>query len=34
MREYLAAHPVVAPVIEGRATATDAPSTLLSQLEG
>jgi S-sulfosulfanyl-L-cysteine sulfohydrolase len=34
MREYLAAHPMVAPVIESRATATDAPSTLLSQLEG
>ena len=34
MREYLAAHPMVAPVIEQRATATDAPSTLLSQLEG
>jgi S-sulfosulfanyl-L-cysteine sulfohydrolase len=34
MREYLAAHPVVAPVVEGRVTATDAPSSLLSQLEG
>ncbi len=34
MRDYLAAHPMVAPVIENRATATDAPSTLLSQLEG
>jgi 2',3'-cyclic-nucleotide 2'-phosphodiesterase (5'-nucleotidase family) len=34
VREYLAAHPVVSPKIEGRATATDAPSTLLSQLEG
>ena len=34
MREYLAEHPMVAPVIEKRATATDAPSTLLSQLEG
>jgi len=34
MREYLAAHPMVSPVIEKRATATDAPSTLLSQLEG
>ena len=34
MREYLAAHPMVSPVIENRATATDAPSTLLSQLEG
>lgn len=34
MREYLAAHPMVAPRIEDRAVATDAPSTLLSQLEG
>ena len=34
MREYLAAHPMVAPVIENRATATDASSALLSQLEG
>ena len=34
LREYLAAHPVVAPVVEGRVTATDAPSSLLSQLEG
>ena len=34
VREYLAAHPMVSPKIEGRATATDAPSTLLSQLEG
>ena len=34
MREYLAAHPMVSPVIENRATATDAASTLLSQLEG
>lgn len=34
VREYLAVHPMVAPQIEGRATATDAPSTLLSQLEG
>jgi len=34
MREYLAAHPLVSPVIEKRSTATDAPSTLLSQLEG
>lgn len=34
MREYLAAHPMVAPVIEKRATATDASSALLSQLEG
>ena len=34
MREYLAAYPIVAPVIENRATATDAASNLLSQLEG
>ncbi len=34
VRDYLAAHPMVAPKIEGRITATDAPSTLLSQLEG
>ena len=32
--EYLAAHSPVAPVVEGRAVATDAPATLLSQLEG
>ena len=32
--EYLSAHSPVAPVIEGRAVATDAPATLLSQLEG
>lgn len=34
VRSYLSAHPMVAPKIEQRATATDAPSTLLSQLEG
>jgi S-sulfosulfanyl-L-cysteine sulfohydrolase len=34
VREYLAVHPLVEPKIEGRAIATDAPSTLLSQLEG
>lgn len=34
MREYLAVHSPVSPRIEGRITATDAPSTLLSQLEG
>ncbi|HJZ76094.1 MAG TPA: hypothetical protein VKE51_30370 [Vicinamibacterales bacterium] len=32
--EYLAAHSPVAPVIEGRAVATDAPADLLSQVEG
>ena len=34
VRAYLAEHPLVSPKIEGRATATDAPATLLSQLEG
>jgi S-sulfosulfanyl-L-cysteine sulfohydrolase len=34
IKEYLAAHPMVEPVIEGKVTATDAPATLLSQLEG
>jgi hypothetical protein len=34
VREYLAVHSPVAPKTEGRATATDAPATLLSQLEG
>ena len=34
LREYLAAHSPVAPVIEGRAVATDAPADLLSQAEG
>lgn len=34
MREYLAKFSPVAPKIEGRATATDAKSDLLSQLEG
>lgn len=32
--EYLKANSPVAPYIEGRITATDAPPTLLSQLEG
>jgi 2',3'-cyclic-nucleotide 2'-phosphodiesterase (5'-nucleotidase family) len=32
--EYLSTHSPVAPVIEGRAVATDKPATLLSQLEG
>jgi 2',3'-cyclic-nucleotide 2'-phosphodiesterase (5'-nucleotidase family) len=31
--EYLAEHSPVAPVIEGRAVATDAPADLLSQVE-
>jgi hypothetical protein len=34
VREYLAANSPVAPVVEGRATATDAPATLLSQMDG
>ena len=32
--EYLAEHSPVAPIIEGRAVATDAPADLLSQVEG
>ena len=32
--EYLAGHSPVAPSIEGRAVATDAPADLLSQVEG
>jgi sulfur-oxidizing protein SoxB len=32
--EYLAEHSPVAPAIEGRAVATDAPASLLSQVEG
>jgi 2',3'-cyclic-nucleotide 2'-phosphodiesterase (5'-nucleotidase family) len=34
LTEYLSTHSPVAPVIEGRAVATDLPPTLLSQLEG
>ena len=34
LTDYLAAHSPVAPVVEGRARATDAPLTLLSQVEG
>ena len=34
MEEYLATHSPVSPKIEGRAVATDAPSTLLTQVEG
>ena len=34
LTEYLAAHSPVAPVVEGRAVATDAPADLLSQVEG
>jgi 2',3'-cyclic-nucleotide 2'-phosphodiesterase (5'-nucleotidase family) len=34
LTEYLAVHSPVSPKIEGRVTATDQPSNLLSQLEG
>jgi hypothetical protein len=34
LREYFAQHSPVSPQVEGRITATDAPPTLLSQLEG
>jgi hypothetical protein len=34
LREYFAAFSPVAPKVEGRITATDAPQDLLSQLEG
>jgi hypothetical protein len=34
VEEYLAAKSPIAPKLEGRATATDAPNTLLTQLMG
>lgn len=34
MEQYLAKHSPVSPKVDGRATATDAPSTLLTQVEG
>ena len=34
LEEYLAVHSPIAPVIEGRCTATDAPATLLTQVSG
>jgi hypothetical protein len=34
IKEYLAKHSPVAPKLEGRATATDQPATLLTQLQG
>jgi len=34
LREYFTQHSPVAPAVEGRITATDAPQDLLSQLEG
>jgi hypothetical protein len=34
IEQYLAAHATVHPKVEGRAVATDAPSTLLTQLQG
>jgi 2',3'-cyclic-nucleotide 2'-phosphodiesterase (5'-nucleotidase family) len=34
IEEYLAAHSPIAPVMEGRCTATDAPADLLTQVDG
>lgn len=34
IEEYLAVHSPISPKLEGRATATDAPATLLTQLTG
>ena len=34
IEEYLAIHSPISPKLEGRATATDAPTTLLTQLTG
>lgn len=34
IQEYLAVHSPIAPTLEGRITATDAPNTLLTQLMG
>ena len=34
LREYFAEFSPVAPKVEGRITATDAPQDILSQLEG
>jgi S-sulfosulfanyl-L-cysteine sulfohydrolase len=34
IEEYLTQHSPIAPVIEGRCTATDAPATLLTQIAG
>jgi hypothetical protein len=34
IEEYLAIHSLISPKLKGRATATDAPSTLLTQLIG
>jgi len=34
IEEYLAVHSPIAPVMEGRCTATDAPDGLLTQIEG
>ncbi|MGZ3884999.1 MAG: bifunctional metallophosphatase/5'-nucleotidase [Bacteroidia bacterium] len=34
LEEYLAKHSPVSPKVEGRAVATDAPATLLTQVEG
>jgi 2',3'-cyclic-nucleotide 2'-phosphodiesterase (5'-nucleotidase family) len=34
IRDYLGRHSPISPMLEGRASATDLPNTLLSQLEG
>jgi hypothetical protein len=34
IEEYLKEHSPIAPVIEGRCTATDAPANLLTQVMG
>ncbi|MEY3351049.1 MAG: hypothetical protein RIQ50_1160, partial [Bacteroidota bacterium] len=34
IEEYLSVHSPIAPKLEGRCTATDAPPTLLTQLMG
>jgi hypothetical protein len=34
IEEYLAEHSPIAPVVEGRCTATDAPPGLLTQVMG
>ncbi|HEX6227021.1 MAG TPA: bifunctional metallophosphatase/5'-nucleotidase, partial [Chryseolinea sp.] len=34
IEEYLRVHSPISPKLEGRATATDAPATLLTQLTG
>ena len=34
LTQYLGVHSPIAPIIEGRAVATDAPADMLSQVEG